>query len=766
MRTLLLRFVLSAVVLAALLASERPLPGADPAAPRTDALGDALPAGAVARIGTNRFRSELHAGGVALSTDGKLLAVSTAKAIRLLDTTTGTEVRKLDVGALRARGGAIQFSPDGKFLALSGNGEVDVIDASKGTPVIRIMPLGQNKGGQIAVSFSADGKLMAVGGSGLGRGKPSVAVWDVAAKKSLRTIAVTHDGYVQTALSPDGKVVVTWGSTRAGRAESSFLQVWDVATGKEVQTLKLEGLSTTQVVFSPDGKHLLVAAEEPSTLSIWDVETGKRLRRFAGRRGTGTVLGYSPDGKFLFAGDSDGVLQTWNDATGERVGQCQGPPSDCFAIACFGIACLGGEKVLVASRSYQAVSLWDAPSGRGRIAAMGHVVEVQGLAFSRDGKSLLSAGSDGVRSWQMPTGKQLRRVEVPPIVVTDVSNGEAICRLSQDGRHVIWAFDHDPDIRVIETASGQEIISLPGRVDHRGLTAAFAPGTNMVAVLDATFSVNERGHAFALWDLGTGQERGSIKIPSDNLERCTVAFAPGGKVLAYSPVDIGGRGEGGHTILWDVANDKEIATVASAPAAEALAFSPDASLLAASSADGAIHLCDAHTGREIRTLPGEKQRMATALTFSPDGRTLAAISTGLRGDDAVSKVVLWELVSGKVRAEFSGHRGAVTSLAFSPDGRTLATGGADTTILLWDLTGSSELAGRIKAKPTADELAKLWADLDSADAAKAQPRPSRGRRGPRRGADPLAERAEAGRRQTAGREGGREADCRSRRRVL
>jgi hypothetical protein len=71
--------------------------------------------------------------------------------------------------------------------------------------------------------------------------------------------------------------------------------------------------------------------------------------------------------------------------------------------------------------------------------------------------------------------------------------------------------------------------------------------------------------------------------------------------------------------------------------------------------------------------------------------------------------------SGQEIRQIDPMQGYVGSLAFARDGRTLASGGADSTILLWDLTGRANAKAETL---TAKQLDALWADL-CADAEKA-----------------------------------------------
>lgn len=340
----------------------------------------------------------------------------------------------------------------------------------------------------------------------------------------------------------------------------------------------------------------------------------------------------------------------------------------------------------------------------------GHTGWVNSIAYSPDGQQIVSAGADQtIRLWDAGSGA----AQGDPLVehtgeVWDVAYSPDGTQLLSGGMDGVLLWD-------IDTSTAQPLIG-PQKAVY---TVAFSPDGTLLAAAG-------EDQVIWLWDATSGELLGD-PLQSHTNWILDIAFSPNGRWMASAGVDTS-------IILWDMDTREALGQIPEAHAGwiRAVTFDPDSTQLATASTDGTIRLWDLITGERVRTLTGH-QDAVWDVQFHPDGMRLA--SAGKEG-----AVVLWQPDQTSRIVQTAAHI-AVTgsSLAFSPDGQRVAIAGGqvlgasdDATISLWaletpnaepvTLTGHGEVVtatafssdGQQLASTSIDRTVRLW-DLSTPD---------------------------------------------------
>ncbi|TDC57179.1 hypothetical protein E1281_05955 [Actinomadura sp. KC345] len=602
-----------------------------------------------------------------------------------------------------------------------------------------------------------------------------------AARNGRGTLAGHRGGVTAMAFSPDGSVIATGGEDGATR-------LWDAASrrrlGAPISHRKDNCSDVAQVAFAPDGRTLATACL--GIVRFWDVATHREAGAPLDLETAVTALAYSPDGRTLATGDRSGVVRQWDAAThrprGAPMGRADDSPERSTAV--HAVAFSRDGKTLVTASKDKTARLWDtATSDRVGDPFKGHTQDVTDVAVSPDGRTLATVSFDRTaRLWDMATREQtgvLRDRRAGYNAIAFSPDGTRIATGGDTGRTVLW-----------DTAGREQVLALSDNVapveevafspDGRLLAAASADGTVRLAdphthvqagtrmpaqaavALSpdgrtlATGVPEEDGPAVQLWDRTTQQRIGSpLELPDARRTVTSLAFTPDGRTLMTSSSDglrlwnvatrreiahdgtLGGvaeLGPGGRHVavhqdeaiaFWDVARHRESGRRIRVPGhteiITAMTFSPDGATLATVGYDNRVRLFDVASRRQIGApLTTADLGLVNDLAFSPDGRTLAFTA-------ADSSVRLWDVARDRpVGAALVVDEGAITSLAFSPDGRVLATGSSDDRVRLWDTRTHRQLGdpmtghnrgvtaiaygrnGDVLATVAGDDTARLW----------------------------------------------------------
>jgi WD40 repeat protein len=370
--------------------------------------------------------------------------------VRLWDIASMREIRELYRGNDVVT--SVAFADDGRAALGAGRLAIAAGAATEIHPVVRRWELETGRetispGSRAYLDFgptgegvwsaieAPDGRVLTVGGKG-------AALWRVAKSPAADVVFRPHGGVTAAAFSPDGRKVITGSADR-------HLKLWSIASGRSELQLPAEHTRPiTSATFSPVNAELLATTSEDGTARLWDMKTRRVLHVFDHRGGDGPAkpvrwATFSPDGSSLLSACDDATVRTWDVASGKLLASATlSGPALCAAYSA------DGGRVIAGDANGRAMIL-DAADLKPRLRYLGHTDAITSVAFSPDGHRVLTGSKDrSAKLWDTYVSESS---DDAPADTDELRDGKEVLTLRYHDRG-ITAVGFSPDGRSILTA--------------------------------------------------------------------------------------------------------------------------------------------------------------------------------------------------------------------------------------------------------------------------------------------------------------------------